>query len=269
MKKIFIVSSFLVLIIAFSACKKEQPQPSEPVATEKPQPKEVDQTAQLTGLINGKYRVIMSLKCEGERVTGTYYYVKNGKPNSTELRLNGVLEEDGHMEMHEVTNQGQPTGHFDGVYGKSHGYQGTFVNYKGQQMSFKIDVEDVQDAAGDGEGRGFLYDYVGERAIPMPQVSNASSYGDDGSVSGSSSSRGSSDVDAMLDSYDRYVTNYISYIRKAADGDMTAIAEYTKLAQEAQELSRRIEACEGEMSSAQLARYERITMRMAQAAQNY
>ncbi|MBR5687807.1 MAG: hypothetical protein IKX36_07600 [Prevotella sp.] len=261
MKKIFIVSSFLVLIIAFSACKKEQPQPSESV----PQSKEVDQTAQLTGLINGKYRVTMSLKCEGERVTGTYYYHSQGSHNT--LNLNGVLDGNGNMEIHETNNQGQPTGHFDGVYGKSHGYQGTFVNYKGQQMSFKIDVENVQDAAGDGEGRGFLYDYVGERAIPTPQVSNASSYG--GSVSGSSSSRGSSDVDAMLDSYDRYVTNYISYARKAADGDMTAIAEYTKLAREAEELSRRIEACEGDMSSAQLARYQRITMRMAQAAQDY
>ena len=264
MKKLLFVSSFLIMVVAFSSCKKEQ---SQPVVTNTPQPKEVDQTAKLTGYINGKYGVTMSLECKGERVTGTYYYHSQGSHNT--LNLNGVLDEDGNLEIHETNNQGQPTGHFNGIYGKSHGYQGTFVNYKGQQMPFMIDVTSVQDAAGDGAGRGFLYDYVGQRAIPTPQVSSVSSYGDGGFVSGSSSSRGSSSVDAMLDSYDRYVTNYISYLKKAANGDVTAIAEYTKLAREAEDLSRRIEACEGEMSAAQLERYERITMRMAQAAQDF
>lgn len=263
MKKLLFVSSFLIMVVAFSSCKNEQSQPSQPVVTEKPQPKEVDQTAKLTGYINGKYGVTMSLACKGQVVTGTYYYHSMGSRNA--LNLNGLLDEDGNLEIHETNNQGQPTGHFNGIYGKSHGYKGTFVNYKGQQMPFVIDVTEVQDAAGDGADRGFLYDYVGERAIPAPQVSSVSSFSDGSVEFESSSSRGSSSVDAMLDSYDRYVTDYISYCRKAADGDMTAIAEYTKLAREAEDLSRRIEACEGDMSAAQLARYEKITMRMAQA----
>ncbi len=82
----------------------------------------------------------------------------------------------------------------------------------------------------------------------------------------SSSSSSSEDWDAMLDSYDEYVTKYISYMKKAANGDMSALTEYPALMEKAQEYSKKIENAKGEMSSSQLSRYMQITNRMANAA---
>ena len=83
-----------------------------------------------------------------------------------------------------------------------------------------------------------------------------------GMVSASSSS---SDVDDMLDEYEKYVDNYIKYVKKAAKGDMSALAEYAKLQKQAQTLANKIEKCKGEMDSEQMARYLKITQKMANA----
>lgn len=87
---------------------------------------------------------------------------------------------------------------------------------------------------------------------------------DDDEVYASSSS--SEDWDAMLDAYDSYVTKYISYLKKASKGDMSALSEYPALMEKAQELSVKMENAQGDMTSAQWARYMKITNRMAQAA---
>lgn len=82
-----------------------------------------------------------------------------------------------------------------------------------------------------------------------------------------SSSSGSEDWDAMLKAYEEYVDKYIVYVEKAATGDMTALAEYPALMEKAQELSDKIQKAKGNMSIAQWERYNRITMKMASAAQ--
>ena len=83
----------------------------------------------------------------------------------------------------------------------------------------------------------------------------------------SSSSSGSEDWDALLDSYEQYVDKYISYVKKAAKGDMTALSEYPSLMEEAQEYGEKLQKAHGEMSTSQWARYNKITMKMSQAAQ--
>ncbi len=75
----------------------------------------------------------------------------------------------------------------------------------------------------------------------------------------------SSDVDDMLDSYEKYVNNYIRLLKKSQEGDMSALAEYSKMLKQAQDLQKKIEKCKGEMDSKQLARYSKITMKMANA----
>lgn len=76
----------------------------------------------------------------------------------------------------------------------------------------------------------------------------------------------SEDWDALLDSYDSYVTKYVSLVKKAAEGDLGALAEYPELAEKAQEISERMEKAQGEMSPSQWAKYMKIAQKMMSAA---
>lgn len=83
----------------------------------------------------------------------------------------------------------------------------------------------------------------------------------------SSSSSDSQDWDALLDSYEQYVDKYISYMKKAAKGDTSALSEYPALMKKAQEFSNKLSGAQGVMSASQWARYMRITNKMTKAAQ--
>lgn len=96
-------------------------------------------------------------------------------------------------------------------------------------------------------------------------VSSDDSSDEDESISSSSS--GSQDWDALLNSYEQYVDKYISYLKKAAKGDMSALAEYPALMEKAQEFSEKMENAQGDMSASQWARYMKITNKMTTAAQ--
>lgn len=75
------------------------------------------------------------------------------------------------------------------------------------------------------------------------------------------------DWNELLDSYEQYVDKYISYVKKAAKGDMDALAEYPSLMQKAQELSEKMEGAQSNMSESQWARYMKITNKMTKALQ--
>ena len=96
-------------------------------------------------------------------------------------------------------------------------------------------------------------------------VSSDDSSDDDESISSSSTS--SADWDSMLDSYEQYVNKYIALMKKASNGDVTAITEYAGFLQKAQELSDKMENAQGDMSASQWARYMKITKKMTKAAQ--
>lgn len=101
---------------------------------------------------------------------------------------------------------------------------------------------------------------------PEEEVSTVDS-SDDASVSDDDTSMGSGDYDAMLDSYEEFINQYVDYVKKAANGDMSALAEYPALMEKAHEVGNQLESAKGEMSSAQLARYAKITAKMAKVAQ--
>lgn len=82
----------------------------------------------------------------------------------------------------------------------------------------------------------------------------------------SSSSSGSQDWNALLNSYEQYVDKYISFAKKAANGDMSAMSEYPALMEKAREFSNKLSGAQGEMSASQWARYMKITSKMTQAA---
>ena len=96
-------------------------------------------------------------------------------------------------------------------------------------------------------------------------VSSDDSSDDDKSTSRSSTA--SADWDSMLNSYEQYVNKYIALVKKASNGDMTAMAEYAGLMQKAQELSDKMNGAQGDMSASQWARYMKITTKMTKAAQ--
>ena len=73
---------------------------------------------------------------------------------------------------------------------------------------------------------------------------------------------GNQDWDALLNSYEQYVDKYISYMNKAAKGDMSALSEYPALLEKAQEFSNQMVGAQGEMSSSQWSRYLNITTKI-------
>lgn len=201
-----------------------------------------ERTVDLRGMVD-KYPVTMHLEIKGSQVKGTYYYDSKG-PNA-KLNLLGSNEDD-IMEINETDANGTPTGHFTGRF--SNGiYSGSFVTNQGKKMPFKLSEGDVDDSDFDVDS-----DYDDS---------------DTDSDTETSSSSGSEDWDELLASYEKYVDKYISYIKKAAKGDMTALAEYPSLMEKAQEFSDKLQRAQGEMSASQWARYNKITTKMMKAAQ--
>ena len=110
-------------------------------------------------------------------------------------------------------------------------------------------------------------EYKGKSSNTEVIDSSSSTITEDDDESISSSSTGSEDWDSMLDSYEQYVNKYIALLKKASNGDMTAMAEYAGLMQKAQELSDKISGAQGDMSASQWARYMKITTKMTTTAQ--
>ena len=56
-------------------------------------------------------------------------------------------------------------------------------------------------------------------------------------------------------------------MKKAAKGDMSALTEYPALMEKAQKFSEKMENAQGDMSASQWAKYNEITQKMLEAAQ--
>jgi len=202
-----------------------------------------ERTVDLRGKVDN-YPVTMHLEIKGSHVSGTYFYLKNGKKHSSDLKLSGT-NKNGEFDLNETTPNGTPSGHFEGTFSGGI-FQGVFTTNQGKKMPFKLSEGDVDDSDFDVD----------------------SDYDDgDSDTEASSSSSGSEDWDELLASYEKYVDKYISYIKKAAKGDMTALAEYPSLMEKAQEFSDKLQRAQGEMSASQWARYNKITTKMMKAAQ--
>ena len=89
---------------------------------------------------------------------------------------------------------------------------------------------------------------------------------DDGDDDDIASSKSSTNWDAVLNEYESYVNQYISLMKKAQKGDMSAMTEYAKMLEKAENLSDKLDDAEDEMTSAQLSRYMKITNKLANAA---
>ena len=91
------------------------------------------------GMINEKYPIVMRLGWrEPNEIGGSYYYVKNGRNNT--LELSGSMNSNDYMVLKEYNSAGENTGTFEGKWSMD-SYSGTFTNYKGVKMPFKLYCE--------------------------------------------------------------------------------------------------------------------------------
>lgn len=72
-------------------------------------------------------------------------------------------------------------------------------------------------------------------------------------------------LDELLDKYEEYYDTYISLMKKAKNGDMSAVVEYGKYLKKSQELSKKIEQAKGDLTTSQLARFQKIQMKLMKA----
>lgn len=212
----------------------------------------VEKTLVLEGSLVARksYPIVMTMHiaANGE-VKGAYCY----KGSRGYLYFIGQLS-DGHMKFYEFTKEGTQTGIFEGTF-ENDTFSGLFKTKSGNYQ-FVLKPSDA--AAVDFSGIDFSMFYPIDMDYDVAEES--SSY--------ESSSSGSDDWDAWLDSYEQYVDKLVSCTKKAAKGDPSALAEYASLLQNAQELQEKLASAEGELSSSQLARYNRINQKMLTAIQN-
>ena len=195
----------------------------------------IEETYDLKGKVD-KYPITMHLEIEGSLVKGTYYYDKKGP--DAQLNLSGSCDGNS-LDINETDENGTPTGHFKGTMDDGV-FKGQFITNKGKSMPFAVTEGNVDDL----------------------------SFDDIDSSSDMSSSSGSTDWDELLDSYERYVDDYIALAKKAQNGDMSALSEYASVLQDANDLSEKIQGAKSEMSTSQVARYNKISIKLANAAQN-
>ena len=122
----------------------------------------------------------------------------------------------------------------------------------------KTEREDSSNAALE-----MLDDAASQTEQVMDDASAETSYSEE-----ESESSDGEDWDSLLDSYEEYVDMYVSLLKKASSGDLSAVSEYTSYMSKAQEVSQKMADATSKLSPAQLSRFNEINQKMLQAAKN-
>lgn len=207
-------------------------------------------TINLEGNI-GKYPIMMTMHIANDgTVTGAYYYKSQGRGNY--LYIKGKKSGD-HIALKEFTMDGQQTGTYDGTF-KNDIYRGRFDTRSGN-YEFVLSPTEME---------YIDFGSIDFDAFYTDDMRYSNTINDDDFFRDSA---GSADWDELLESYEQYVEQYISLVKKAAKGDMSAVTDYMSFLNKAQELSNKMEGAKEEMSISQWSRYIKITEKMAKAAQ--
>ena len=83
--------------------------------------------------------------------------------------------------------------------------------------------------------------------------------------SSSSSKKSSKNWNKVLDEYEKFVDQYIKTYKKAMNGDMSAMGEYARLLEKAEDLEDDLADAEDELTTAQMNRYMKITEKLSNA----
>ncbi|MDE6695499.1 MAG: hypothetical protein K2K25_01330 [Muribaculaceae bacterium] len=76
----------------------------------------------------------------------------------------------------------------------------------------------------------------------------------------------SEDWDEWLKSYDEFADEYITLLKKAQKGDMSALSGYVKYVEKAQAFADKIDSASGTISASQIAKFNRIQQKILKAA---
>lgn len=201
----------------------------------------------------GKYPIHATLiEQKDGMIRGAYYY----KKGSTILYLMG--ERNGkYAELYEYTYEGRHTGYWAGVLTEAE-YSGSFeAVVPGKSYIFQItpttELETVKFF--DADFDRFFYQRMYE-----PVVVTEGDFEDTDDAGGN--------LDALLDKYEKYVDDYITLMKKAQNGNASAMVEAVELLEDAQELAEELEKEQGNMSVADAKRMAEINEKMITAAQN-
>lgn len=105
---------------------------------------------------------------------------------------------------------------------------------------------------------------------PSASNNSSSSYSsnDNDEEESYSSSSGSENWDAVLDSYEKYIDQYIKLLKKAQNGDMNAMTEYAEMMEKATDLAEKMENADDDLSPSQMSRFVKLQTKLASAAAN-
>ena len=199
-----------------------------------------------TGKVDGKHAVHMSLWWKDSNLLGAYYYDKIANGIHNYLKLTGEVIEN-HVVMTEQNKYGVVTGRFEGdITGKV--YQGNFIRAKdGKIMPFSLNYIGCENDSSFVAPVEFEDEFASTPSLDNDEVPAYSS----------------ANWDEILDEYERYVNQYIKVLKKAENGDVTAMTEMVELLEQCNELFEKIETAKGELSTAQAARFSKIAMKAA------
>lgn len=76
----------------------------------------------------------------------------------------------------------------------------------------------------------------------------------------------SGDCPAAMAEYEKFVDKYVSYVKKAADGDVSALADAGPLMSQADKAGKELAAAQGDLSVECLKKYNAINKKMTDAA---
>lgn len=137
---------------------------------------------------------------------------------------------------------------------------------------------------GDKKSVSFLWDYFGlssskeirkkvyNEAISLEVLDNESfifcSQKENESSNSSSSnySSSSNNWDKVLDSYEDYIDNYIKLLKKANDGDVSALTEYVKMMEDATDLAEKLDNASDELTAKQMTKFLKLQTKLVDSA---
>ena len=90
---------------------------------------------------------------------------------------------------------------------------------------------------------------------------------DNNDYNSSVSSTSDTDFDEFLTAYENYINKYIAIMQKAKNGDYSAMTEAATLMQDAQEYGEKLQKMSGNLTPAQIAKFQKLQQKLLSAAQ--
>lgn len=81
-----------------------------------------------------------------------------------------------------------------------------------------------------------------------------------------STSTSDTDFDEFLTAYENYIDKYIAIMQKVKNGDYSAMSEATTLMKDAQEYGEKLQKMSGNLTPAQLAKFQKLQQKLISAA---